>query len=186
MDPHATDDTVTEELEAPDATAIAAPNEPELMEGEVVESNDAPPISISFTPGSTGSSGTDTLIATQNIINRQTAKLDELRVELKKLNESAKSILENDQLLAQIEDEVKEVSKKQKERKASLAQSPESMNLKYKAKDVKESMKELEESLNNHLISYFQLTGTKVFDTEAGEQREFKITARVMSKKQQD
>lgn len=161
----------------------AGENQEELESGEetreIRETVDVPP--ISFSSNAAG----DTLMATQAIINRQSSRLDALKEDVKKLNDSLKSILDNDAELSQTEEEVKALTRKQKERKTKLQESAESMQLKYKVKETKEQIKELEESLNNHLINYFQMTGTKVFDTDSGEQREFKITARVMGKKAQ-
>ncbi len=125
----------------------------------------------------------NTLIALQGIINRQSAKLDELKDDAKKLSESVKSIVENDQELSQIEEQAKEIVKLQKERKQSLANSPESTQLKLKIKDIKESIKDLEESLNNHLLNFYQMTGVKVFDTDDGSTREFEVRAKLRSKK---
>lgn len=173
MDPHNTS------LPPADDIGLPAPDELELPDGEKSENVSIPPISLSFG----GETGGDSVMATQAIINRQAERLDTLKDDLKKINDSLKSIMDNDAELAQSEMELKEAGKKQKERKAKLSQNAESMQLKYKLKEVRESMKELEESLNNHLLSYYQLTGTKVFDTDSGEQREFKVSARIMGRK---
>lgn len=141
-----------------------------------------PPISIEIGGNSAG----DTVMATQAIINRQAQRLDSLKEDTRKINDSLKSILENDAQLVGFENELKESSKRLKERKASLTQSAESVQLKYKLKEVREQIKELEESLNNHLLNYFQLTGTKVFDTDSGQQREFKVFAKILGKKKPD
>lgn len=162
-----------------DDQALSAPDELTLPDGEKSENENVPAFSLNFG----GESGGESVMATQAIINRQAERLDTLKDDLKKINDSLKSIMDNDAELAQSEMELKEASKKQKERKTRLAQNAESMQLKYKLKEVRESMKELEESLNNHLLSYYQLTGTKVFDTDSGEQREFKVSARIMGKK---
>jgi hypothetical protein len=163
-----------------DVLELPADDTPTLPSGdsEKREKDEVPAFSISIEPG-VG----DTLTATQAIIGRQAARLDELKADLKRINDSLRSILDNDQELAQAEEQAKEYTKKQKERKQQLSQNAESMQLKYKLKELREQMKEIEESLNNHLINFFQMTGAKVFDTDVGEQREFKITARVLAKK---
>ncbi len=166
-------------LTSGDLPVLEAPSDLDLPEGEKSENVSVPPISLSF--GESGSG--DTVMATQAIINRQAERLDTLKEDLKNINESLKSILDNDGELSQVEMELKEMSKKQKERKSRLTQSAESMQLKYKLKEVREQTKELEESLNNHLLNYYQLTGTKVFDTNAGGQREFRVTAKILGKK---
>ncbi len=151
-------------------------DEPELGSGEQVA---IPPISVEIGTGASG----DTVMATQAIINRQAQRLDSLKEDIHKVNDSLRSILDNDQELSATENEVKEASKKLKERKAQLTQSAETVQLKYKLKEIREQIKELEESLNNHLLNFYQLTGTKVFDTDSGQQREFRVYARILGKK---
>jgi hypothetical protein len=70
-----------------------------------------------------------------------------------------------------------------KERKLSLDNSPEVRQLKLKLSEMKEEVKEIEETLNNHLINLFQLTGSSSFDTSDGDQREFVVRAKVKPKK---
>lgn len=154
-------------------------DELEIEAGNTQSLPQVPPISI----GLADQGGAQTVMATQAIINRQVMRLDTLKSELKELNESTKSILDNDEILASAQMELSESSKKLKSRKAQLTQSAESVQIKYKVNEIREQIKELEESLNNHLLSYYQLTGTKVFDTESGEQREFRLVAKVLGKK---
>lgn len=129
--------------------------------------------------------GQDSMSAVQAIIVRQSSRLDELKDQMKKLNESMRSIFDNDQALAQAEEQAKESSKVQKERKQQLNQSAEAMQLKYKIGEIRDQVKDLEESLNNHLLNYYQITGSKFFDTEMGEQREFAVRAKLLGKKKQ-
>lgn len=193
MDPQ--DTTITpEELESgddqvvldagDDTTTLPAGDEtPELEAGddaiELPEAVDTPPAK------STKTGDPNTLMALQGVINRQSSKLDELKTQIRQVNEGLKSILENDQELSKAEEEMKAVAKVQKERKASLSNSAESMQLKYKLKEIRETMKDLEESLNNHLLNYYDLTGVKVIDTDDGGQREFSVRAKLMAKKQE-
>lgn len=166
------------ELSAGDQSSLPAPSVPETT-SEKRENASIPPISIEIGT----EAGQDSVMATQAIINRQAERLDTLKETVKQINDSLRSILENDQELGQVEDELKQATKKLKERKIQLTQSPESVQFKYKLKEVKEQIKELEESLNNHLLNYYQLTGTRVFDTDSGEQREFRVIAKIMGKK---
>lgn len=162
-----------------DAPELPAGDDEVLPAGEATDPSAAP----AAAPTQSGSFDPNTLIALQGIINRQSAKLDELKDDAKKLSESVKSIVENDQELSKIEEQAKEIVKMQKERKQSLSNSPESTQLKLKMKDIKESIKDLEESLNNHLLNFYQMTGVKVFDTDDGSTREFEVRAKLRSKK---
>lgn len=173
------DPSVAGELSTGENKELSEADELELEPGEKSENVEIPPVSIEVGSGS----ASDTLMATQAIINRQAERLDGLKDEAGKVNDSLKSILENDTLLSDAEGEAKEATKKIKERRAQLTQGAESVQLKFKLREIREQIKELEESLNNHLLNYYQLTGTKVFDTDSGQQREFKVTARILGKK---
>lgn len=169
-------------LPEPTDMELPAPDEKELPSGENSENEEetVPPIGLELTKDAGNS-----LMALQGLVNRQTERMDSLREDIKRLNESLKSIIENDAELTVVEDQLKEVNRQVKERKQQLSQSPETVQLKFKVKEIREQIKELEESLNNNLLAYYQMTGTKVFDTNAGGQREFRITAKVLAKKNQ-
>jgi predicted nucleic acid-binding Zn-ribbon protein len=124
----------------------------------------------------------DTIVSLQNIAERQAMRIDDLRDKRKSLKESMRSFLENDNEYSTQQESVKEVSKKLKERKGSLTQSPEYRELSAKEAEMKDEQKELEESLGGHLLSIFKQTGAKVFDMSNGSQREFSIVARIKPK----
>lgn len=128
-------------------------------------------------------SETDTLMALQGLVERQAMRVDEIREKIKSLSESMRSIFENDNEYSSQEEYVKEASKKVKDRKANLTQSPEFRELSAKSVELKDELKELEESLNTHLLSFYQQTGVKVFDTSNGTQREFKVLAKLLPKR---
>lgn len=94
-----------------------------------------------------------------------------------------KTIFENDTDLVENETQVQEVSKKSKERKRILIESPEFRELRAKSSELKDEVKELRESLNSYLLTYYQRTGVKTVDLAAGGQREFKVIAKLLPKK---
>lgn len=151
-------------------------------------SSPVPPISISFqSDDSTDDNGTGkTLTAVEGIIRRQSTRLDELKEQAKILNDQLRSILDNDEELSTVAEEVKTATRKQKERKTALSNSAESMQIKYKLKELKESIKDIEESLSNHLLNLFQITGVKEFDTDDGKKREYDVRAKLRGMKRQD
>ena len=125
----------------------------------------------------------DTLTALQALLERQTERTDELRRQLRMLSESMKAILENDTQLSEAAVLAEHATKQIKVRKKTLTESPEYRQDRVKSVEMKDELKELEESLNNNLLSYYQQTGVKTFDTTGGEQREFRIHAKVLPKK---
>lgn len=126
---------------------------------------------------------TDTLSALQALLERQAERVDDLRRKIRAASESMKSIMDNDEKLAEVTQAAEKVSLDIKSRKKTLTESPEFREQRTKTIELKDELKELEESLNSHLISYFQQTGVKTFDTTGGDQREFKVYAKVLPKK---
>lgn len=145
-----------------------------------------PPISFSVSDDDQGQSGAQSLTAVEGIIRRQSSRLDELKEQAKVLQDQLRSIQANDEELSKAEEEVKVAARKQKERKTALANSAESMQIKFKLKELKETIKDIEESLSNHLLSLFQITGVKEFDTDDGSKREYDVRAKLRGKKKQD
>ncbi len=127
--------------------------------------------------------GQDTLSALQALLERQAERVDDLRRKIRAASESMKSIMDNDEKLTEVTQAIEKVSQDMKSRKKTLTDSPEFREQRSKTVELKDELKELEESLNSHLISYFQQTGVKTFDTTGGDQREFKLYAKVLPKK---
>lgn len=125
----------------------------------------------------------NTVMALQAVAERQAMRIDEIREKVKTLADSMKSIFDNDNEFSTQEESVKEASKKAKERKSALTQSPEFRELSAKAVELKDELKELEESLSNHLLSLYQQTGARMFDVAGGKQREFKVHAKLLPKR---
>lgn len=126
----------------------------------------------------------ETLGALQNVIERNATELQRVAEELKQKRESLKNVFENDQELAQAEEKVNIISTEVKERKAKLQGDPQVTTLKVQIGELNEQKKEVEETLSNHLVNYYQLTHSMSFDTSDGDQWEFKVSAKVKPRKQ--
>lgn len=125
----------------------------------------------------------ETLISLQNLIERNADQLDVKQTALKELRQQLKNVFDNDAQLAEATTQAEEINRQAKERKQSIDNQPEVRQLKLKLADLKEEMKEIEETLNSHLVNLFQMTGSTSFDTSDGDQREFSLKARVKPKK---
>lgn len=169
--------------DAHDDVVVLTPGEEEKLLEESAQ-DEVPAVSISFTKPE--SDATASLQAIEGVIRRQSDRLDKLQEDLKTINDQIKSILDNDEELSKVQEEVKVAAAKQKQRKSSLSNSAESMQLKYKQKDLKESIKDVASSLSNHLVNLYQMTGAKEFDSDDGTRREFEVSARLRGKKKQD
>jgi hypothetical protein len=121
----------------------------------------------------------DTLDATQNLIIRLTQQLEDLQKQQRDLKEMLKNVFDNDDRLQAAQQIVDEQSKTAKTRKTELAQTPQVIELKMKIADMSDDLKMVMESLNTHLLNYYQLTGSKAVDFPGGEEREMIIRARL-------
>lgn len=121
----------------------------------------------------------ETLDATQNLIIRLTQQLEDLQKQQHDLKEMLKNIFDNDDKLQQAQQIVDEQSKTARSRKTEISQTPQAIELKMKIADMSEDLKMVMESLNTHLLNYYQLTGSKAVDFPGGEEREMVIRARL-------
>jgi ABC-type transporter Mla subunit MlaD len=124
----------------------------------------------------------ETIQRLQSLIERYAAELKRLKNDKKLLTEQEKSILDNDSQLSIVQESAETLNKQVKMRKAELKNTIEMVNLKAKKSELSEEQKEIEETMSNHLLNYYKLTGSKSFDTSNGEQVEFKTKATISSK----
>lgn len=119
----------------------------------------------------------ETLTHLQNVIERNASELTRLKDELKQKRESLRSVFENDAQLVTAEEEAEKVTQQVKERKAKLQTDPQATSLKAQIGELSQEKREIEEALNNHLLTYYQLTNSTSFDTSEGDQWEFAVKA---------
>ncbi len=121
-----------------------------------------------------------------SLVKIKTFRLDELNNQIKEVNESLKNIIINDSQLSETEENAKNAALTVKKRKQELMNQPESQSLKIKLVELKEELQDTEESLSTQLLSLYQMTGVKEFETDNGEVREFVIKAKVKSKRRKE
>ncbi|MGI5828186.1 MAG: hypothetical protein ACOX6V_04180 [Patescibacteria group bacterium] len=165
------DDTISSPIEGAEIVSSETNSEP-TSQTESVSSTSQP-----------DSFDTETYESVKNLVSRKTSQADELNAKIKELNNSLKNILVNDAELAEAEEQLKEVRKAVTKRKADLNNSPEAQSLKARIKEMKEELKDVEETLSSQLLTLYQLTGVQEFETNTGEVREFVIKAKVKAKK---
>ncbi len=125
----------------------------------------------------------ESLMAVQNIIQRYSGEYDEVNSRLKDLREMMKNMFDNDAELQELEEQAKTVTQDARNRKQRIKESPESVELQMKMKELKEEIGEIQETLNNHLLRYYQMTGSQVIEEPDGTERDFKVQARLKAKK---
>ncbi len=119
------------------------------------------------------------LDATQNLIIRLTQQLEDLQKKQKDLKDMLKGLFDNDENLQKAQAEAEAQLKTAKSRKTEVGQSSQAIELKNKIADASEDIKLIMESLNTHLLNYYQITGSTAVDFPGGEEREMVIRAKL-------
>ncbi len=123
------------------------------------------------------------LTSIQNIVERYGDQLDELNQKVHELRESLANLFANNEELAQAEEQEKTLKSDVKAKRQRIKESPEAVQLQIKMKELQEEANEIKQTLSNHLIRYYQMTGSQVIETAGGEEREFSLNARLKGKK---
>jgi len=124
-----------------------------------------------------------TLNSLQSLIERHAEHLETIAHEMKQRRESLKNVFENDSQLSEAQEVAKEQTVKVKERRSALQSDPQVTSLQVQIGELNQQKKEIEETLSNHLVSYYSMTNSTSFDTSDGDQWEFTIKARVRARK---
>ncbi len=124
-----------------------------------------------------------TFEAVKGLVLNLSVKLDEAKEKQKEYRERLKNMMDNDESLAEFEQQAKNAADAFRKRKKELNESTEGKEIKAKIREFSEEIKDLEESLTNNLLSYYQMTGVQSFELPTGEEREFKLKARLLPTK---
>lgn len=125
---------------------------------------------------------TETLVATRNLIQRKGRDLAKLKEKKKLLKEKEQSLLDNNAEFQEAETAAQEHVDKVAEIKHKIKTSPEAARIRILKKEVADEERELETGLSTHLINYRTMTGANVFETESGQELEFKTSGKFSSK----
>lgn len=154
----------------------------QLAQQQLDGQSDAPSVTDDSSEVAQSDKLAETLQYLQNLIERNANQLKTVREELREKRESMQNILENDQALQEAAQTAKSQMDEVKQRKAALQSTPESVNLKNEVGELKEKVAEIEDTLNNHLLNYYQLTNSTSFDTSDGDQWDFTVKAKLKSR----
>lgn len=105
------------------------------------------------------------------IIQRQMAEIDRLKDEKKNHRESLNNLLENNAEYNEKNEAKKSAAREAKLAKDKVLVTPEATNIVVKMDDVTAEIKELQESLSNHLMVYHTKTGNRSFEDAEGNER---------------
>ena len=118
----------------------------------------------------------------QNLIVVLTHQQDEIKANLKNLKQMYKNIFENDEDLVKHEESLSQAKKSVNDRKTELKGRGDVIELRSKIEDASEDLLMVTDSLSNHLLNYFQITGSKTVDLPGGNEREYTIKAKLKGK----
>lgn len=125
----------------------------------------------------------ETYNAVQNLIARLSAQLDELNQTVRSQREMLSNVYENDATLAEAKEKVQAIKNEEKAQQSKLAETEEVIGIKTKIAEITEDIKMVKESLNTHLLNYYQMTGSTTVDLPDGTEREFTVNANLKPKK---
>jgi predicted nuclease with TOPRIM domain len=125
----------------------------------------------------------ESLTALQNLITHYSERFDKLSEDLKQIRESMRNLLDNNQELQEAEQKAKNATMDVKTNKQKVKSSPEAVQFQMKMKEVQDEINEVKGTLNNHLVRYFQMTGSQVIEEPDGSEREFSLQARLKKAK---
>jgi methyl-accepting chemotaxis protein len=123
------------------------------------------------------------LTSVRNLIQRYAQQMDDMKAQIKEVSDSLRNIFDNDTELQQLEEQAKTMTTDVKNKRQRVKESPEAVQLQMKIKEFKEEQKEISDTLTNHLLRYYQMTGSTVIEDESGDEREIRINAKLGGKK---
>ena len=122
----------------------------------------------------------DSFNATEGLVQRLSMQLDELKVKQKELADMLKGVFDNDEEFTTAQTAAEEAGKSLKDRLSVLNNSTQVKEMRIKLTEVREDLKMVQDSLNVHLVNYFQMTGGSTsFPTPDGTERDFTLQAKL-------
>lgn len=121
--------------------------------------------------------------ATLEIVRRRILLIEQAQKELKKLKEMYNDIFANDASYNEADKVVKEAMKKRKDVQAQLAKQPAAQQTLGKIKDLKDQLKDNQESLSQELMEYYKTSGVTEIEDAQGNVQEFQIVVKLKPKK---
>ncbi len=116
---------------------------------------------------------------TTDAIERLMTEVEETRAEMKTLKEAVKDILEQNDEVKTIQEELKEVAPKRAKLKELLADDKDFQLRNGELEELKFKLKDLQEIMSHHLVTYYNETKSTQFKGSDGEVRQLVISAKI-------
>lgn len=153
------------------------------MTDSLTNQTDSETVATSVEPSIEPAFDQETYNAVQNLIARLSAQLDELNQNVRSQREMLSNVYENDATLAEAKEKVQAIKNEEKAQQSKLSETEEVIGIKTKIAEISEDIKMVKDSLNTHLLNYYQMTGSTTVDLPDGTEREFTVNANLKPKK---
>lgn len=122
--------------------------------------------------------------STVEILRRRLKIIEKTKQDLKNLKDMYDDFFLNQDGYQAVEKVVKEAVRKRKDIKAQLAKQPQIMEVFLKIKELKEQLKDNQQSLSYELMDYYKTSGVTEIEDEEGNVQEFEIVVKLKPKRQ--
>jgi len=123
-----------------------------------------------------------TQFSVEQLIKSYISRIARLKEDLKPVSEMLNDLLINNEEYRLAADVAKEASRKKSAVKKKVLSTPEGKTLNDKVSELKDDLKEAQESLSSYLTEYQRLTGSGEIEGEDGELRQIVYVAKLVRK----
>lgn len=116
--------------------------------------------------------GSMTIVELTSLVNRYSSDIEKLREDMKMQSSMFRDAFENDAKYHETSQKVKEATKLRNAEKQRIMKQPAVETLTAKMNELKNDIKDAQESLSGYLEEYQRVSGTNIIETEDGEIRE--------------
>lgn len=149
----------------------------QIADGELVEESSAGVTSKSADQGKT------ILESLESLIRENLSRIDSLSEEANKHKEMIDSVLLNDEVYKEHEEQAKTAQKTKAFTKSEILKRPDVANIALKHKELKQEIKEIKESMSSYLSEYERLSGSREIEDSKGAVMEIVYVAKLIKKR---
>ncbi|MBW3538443.1 hypothetical protein KY386_03035 [Candidatus Parcubacteria bacterium] len=116
---------------------------------------------------------------TIDAIHRLVAEMDEAKAQIKTVKDQLKDVLEQNDEYRQMQEELKELAAKRATAKKLLQADKDYQTVNGELEELKFKLKDLQEIMSHHLVTYYNETQTTQIKGTDGEVRQVIISAKI-------
>lgn len=117
----------------------------------------------------------DVVISLTEMINTSLGVVEKVKEDRTKVSEMLQSMLDNDPAYIEASLKAKEAGKVKSQAKKQVMRTPQAADLDRKLTELKQHIKELNDSLSDYLNEYIRQTGSMQFEDNTGKVRDIKM-----------